>query len=432
MVIVSEGNKPTPKPQPTGNMADALRQITSGWLSKIELAKQSKKHFDDVGEQCTAFFQAAVSFMWEPDFRRKFLGTEVAPNFHVTLNKAFELVSIYGPTLYWQNPQRMLKPKKHIPAMPEMFGVDQSLQEQLKQQMQEIQQQIQQAQQKMQEMQAGMQQQIQAAQQQGMDPATAQQMAMQQNPQMQQAQQQMQPLTAQMQQVQAQMKQQEEAQKKFQKIIGEQQKDNNARDIRSRLMESWLNYTPGEQPGGGLETHAMRAITESLVKGRGCLMPQAYTMPGSEIKLTGCMYKSVDDLLLDPDATGLGPNECWWMAMKYTQPVWYVERKFNLKGKLNSAATQERRSSFGERQSHDLGDNDRAQGKTHDTITYYEIWSKAGAGHRLAGLKSEYNDAFEQVGDYVRIVVAKGVPYPLNAPPGKVQQASKEELAKVF
>ena len=161
-------------------------------------------------------------------------------------------------------------------------------------------------------------------------------------------------------------------------------------------------------------------------------MPQAYTMPGSETKLTGCMYKSVDDLLLDPDATGLGPNECWWMAVKHTHPVWYVERKFNLKGKLHSAATYERRSSFGERMSSDLGSNDRAQGKTHDTITYYEIWSKAGAGHRLAGLKSEYSDAFEKVGDYVRIVVSKGIPYPLNAPPSKVEKASKEELTDLF
>ena len=203
-----------------------------------------------------------------------------------------------------------------------------------------------------------------------------------------------------------QLQQQEEAQKQLQRATSKQQQENNKRSVRAELMQEWLNYTPTEQPGGGLETHAMRAITESLVKGRGCLMPQAYTMPGSETKLTGCMYKSVDDLLLDPDATGLGPNECWWMAVKHTHPVWYVERKFNLKGKLHSAATYERRSSFGERMSSDLGNNDRAQGKTHDTITYYEIWSKAGAGHRLAGLKSEYNDAFEKVGDYVRIVVA--------------------------
>ena len=431
MSIISDGNKPTPTNAP-GDMPAALRQITSGWLSKIELAKQAKKHFNDVGEQCTAFFQAAVSFMWEPDFRRKFLGTEVSPNFHVTLNKAFELVSIYGPTLYWQNPQRNLEPRKHINPIPEMFGVDPSLQQELQQQLQEIQQQMQQSQQGMQQMQAGIQQQMQVAQQQGMDPATAQQMAMQQNPQMMQAQQMQQQLNMQMQQVQAQLKQQEQPQKQFQKVVTQQASDDNSRSIRAKLMEAWLNYTPGEQPGGGLETHAMRAITESLIKGRGCLLPQAYTMPGSKTKLTGCMYKSVDDLLLDPDATGLGPNECWWMAMKYTQPVWYVERKFNLKGKLHSAATQERRSSFGERQSHDLGDNDRAQGKTHDTITYYEIWSKAGAGHRLAGLKSEYNDAFEQVGDYVRIVVAKGIPYPLNAPPSKVQNANKEELTKIF
>tara|TARA_R100000458_G_scaffold59876_1_gene72401 strand:+ start:4312 stop:7041 length:2730 start_codon:yes stop_codon:yes gene_type:complete len=399
----------TPTP-PEGNQSvqDALRKITSGWLSKIELAKQSKKHFNDIGDQCTAFFQAAVSFMWEPDFRRKFLGTEVSPNFHVTLNKAFELVSIYGPTLYWQNPQRMLHPRKHMDLIPEMFGANPVMQTMLQQQQQQIQQQMQE-----------LQQQMQQAQQQGQPPNMQSQQVMQQ-------------LQAQQQQVAMQMQNEQQVQQKFEQANADQQSSFNKRKLRSSLLEQWLNYTPVEQPGGGLETHAMRAITESLVKGRGCLMPQAYTMPGSNTKLTGCFYKSVDDLFLDPDATGLGPNECWWMAVKHTQPVWFVERKFGLKGKLGKAATHERRSSFGERNSSDLGQNDRAQGKTQDTITYYEIWSKAGAGHRLSGLKDEYNAAFEKIGDYVRIVVAKGVPYPLNAPPQRVHSATTDELKKIF
>jgi len=413
-------------------LGDALRQITTGWLSKIELAKKSKSHFDEVSEQCSAFFQASVSFMWEPDFRRKFLGTDVSPNFHVTLNKAFELVSIYGPTLYWQNPQRTLTARKHMDLVPELFGVDPTAQQQTAQQMAQLQQQMQQAQQAAQQAMAPMQEQIQQAQQQGIPPEQAQQMLMQQNPQAMQAQQQVQQLQQQMQQIEQQQQQQQQAQMSFQSAVQQKNNSDAQRSIRASLMEHWLNYTPGEQPGGGLETAAMKAITESLVKGRGCLMPEAYTMPGGKTKLTGCTYISVDDLLLDPDATGLGPNECWWMAVKRTQPVWYVERKFNLEGKLSSAATYERRSSFGERFNQDLGNNDRAMGKTHDTITYYEIWSKAGAGHRLAGLKSEYNDAFEKVGDYVRLVIAPNVHYPLNAPPEKVEKASSEEIKKLL
>ena len=183
-MIVAEKNKPTTGPA-SEKMSDALRQITSGWMSKLELAKQAKKHFNDVGEQCTAFFQASVSFMWEPDFRRKFLGTEVSPNFHVTLNKAFELVSIYGPTLYWQNPQRLLKARKHLPVIPDMFGVDANLQQTLQQQMQQLQQQMQQLQQQAQQQ----QQQSAQMQQQGMGPAAAQQ-----NPQAMQVQQQLQML----------------------------------------------------------------------------------------------------------------------------------------------------------------------------------------------------------------------------------------------
>ena len=418
--------------KPKSKLEDALRQITTGWLSKIELAKQAKSHFDEVSEQCTAFFQASCSFMWEPDFRRKFLGTDVSPNFHVTLNKAFELVSIYGPTLYWQNPQRLLTARKHMDLVPELFGINPVVQKQVAQQLQQLQQQMQQAQQAAQQAMAPMQQQLQQAQQQGIPPEQAQQMLMQQNPQAMQAQQQVQQLQQQMQQLQQQQQQQQQAQMAFESAVQQQKTEEQQRSIRASLMEHWLNYTPSEQPGGGLETAAMKAITESLVKGRGCLMPEAYKMPGSKTMLTGCSYISVDDLFLDPDATGLGPNECWWMAVKRTQPVWYVERKFGLEGRLHSAATYERRSSFGERFSQDLGNNDRAMGKTHDTITYYEIWSKAGAGHRLAGLKSEYHDAFEKVGDYARIVVAPNIHYPLNAPPEKVSSASSEEINKML
>ena len=67
-MIISDKEKPTVA-QSSDKMADALRQITTGWLSKIELSKKAKSNFDEVAEQCTAFFQASVSFMWEPDFR---------------------------------------------------------------------------------------------------------------------------------------------------------------------------------------------------------------------------------------------------------------------------------------------------------------------------------------------------------------------------
>ena len=413
-------------------LSDALRQITTGWLSKIELSKQAKKNFDEVSEQCTAFFQASCSFMWEPDFRRKFLGTDVAPNFHVTLSKAFELVSIYGPTLYWQNPQRVLQPRKHVPLIPEVFGVDVQKQQQLMQQAQQLQQQIQQLTQQQQQQFGQQQAQQQQAQQQGVDPGLVSAISNAQNPQAAQGGQQLQQLNMQLQQINMELQTLQQAEQEFQAAQSRQVKQNAQRAMRSSLMEHWLNYTPGEQPGGGLETAAMKAITESLVKGRGCLMPEAYTMPGSEIKLTGCTYISVDDLFLDPDATGLGPNECWWMAVRRVQPVWYVERKFGLEGKLHSAATYERRSTFGERMSQDLGSNDRAMGKTHDTITYYEIWSKAGAGHRLSGMQSEYHDSFEKIGDYVRIIVSPGIDYPLNAPPNKMVKANQEEINQMF
>ena len=38
--------------------------------------------------------------------------------------KAFELVALFGPILYWRNPKRTVKSRKQIPINPDIFGPD--------------------------------------------------------------------------------------------------------------------------------------------------------------------------------------------------------------------------------------------------------------------------------------------------------------------
>lgn len=58
---------------------------------------------------CRQFLGSSSRTMWEDSFRREFYPAVQAPQFQVSLNKAFELVAIIGPSLYWQNPSREVR-----------------------------------------------------------------------------------------------------------------------------------------------------------------------------------------------------------------------------------------------------------------------------------------------------------------------------------
>jgi len=413
----------------------------TGWLGKVEQARKHKKPFDDIAEQCTAFFSAATGFMWEPKYRQKFLNTNTSPRFRMTMAKAFELVALFGPILYWRNPKRTVKSRKQIPINPDIFGPDnmreiQQLHQQLSQQRQQAQQGLQQSQQQMQQMQQQMQQ-LQQAAQQGDQQAQQQAQQIQQQvgqmqQQMQQSQQQLQSVSQQLQTIEPQVKDVQEAHKIFEESRIELRARKFQDEARASLMENWLNYTPDEQPGGGLAQHAEMAITEALVKGRGCLWVEPYTQPGSKMTLTGCFWDSVDNLLLDPDSESI--DDAKYIIKREAKPVWQVERDFGLKeGALGGKGSLESAESQGEKMGDEMGDLHRKQGKSFDTIVYYRIWSKGGVGARLTGVNTPLKERFDKVvGDFAYIVVAADVPYPLNAPPKKFLKAKDDEVQEMF
>ena len=134
------------------NLDGVLRPIVTGWLGKIEQAIKHKKPFTDIAEQCTAFFSASTGFMWESKYLKKFLNTSTSPRFRMTMSKAFELVALFGPTLYWKNPTRTVTPRRQVPLPEHIFGPEnmaelQQMEQQLQGQMQQMQQQMQQVQQ---------------------------------------------------------------------------------------------------------------------------------------------------------------------------------------------------------------------------------------------------------------------------------------------
>jgi hypothetical protein len=370
-----------------GGHSEFLAPLVSQWIEKIGFAQDAKKPFNTIAQQCDQFFSQSSGFMWKDKFRKKHLGEGIkAPRFQVTMNKAFELVALFGPYLFWKYPGVWVQSYDQLELKPELFGIDDSV----------------------------------LAQVQSGDPN-----AMQQIPPEQQM-----------------------AALEFQQAVSEQQQEKVRRDTRNSLMMKYLNYSQREQPGDGLAMSAELAITEALVKGRGVLWPEAYTFPGSGRTMTGRFWGTVDDLFVDPDCTDPTFRDAKWIARRHCNPDWEVERKFGLaSGTLANAGAYESVDSLSSNRS-DSAKQARKSGKTHDLVVWYEIWSKCGVGTRMShsddadakmigdGLHSAFD---EVVGDFAYLCVVDGVSFPLNAPASKIRSthpdipdASDEEVQALF
>jgi hypothetical protein len=120
-----------------------LGPIVAQWVARIKAADRAKTRFTTIAKLCRQFFGSSAKAMWEDDFRKEFYPTLQTPMFQVNLNKAFELVAIIGPTLYWKNPERQVKSYKTPDQTPlaMMLGVQD---EEMLQQVQAMQQQVEQ------------------------------------------------------------------------------------------------------------------------------------------------------------------------------------------------------------------------------------------------------------------------------------------------
>lgn len=86
-----------------------LGPIVSQWFARITAAKRSKHRFDTIARLCRQFFGSSAKAMWEDDFRKEFYPGLSQPQFQINLNKAFELIAVIGPNLFWQNPERQVQ-----------------------------------------------------------------------------------------------------------------------------------------------------------------------------------------------------------------------------------------------------------------------------------------------------------------------------------
>lgn len=326
------------------------RPLCRIWEERLAAALAAKARFDKIGRQCNDFFEAGAGFMWEKSHKSEFFsGRLPTPKFKITVAKAYEYVSIYGPHLYWQYAKRKVINQRTLQITVDMFG----------------------------------------------DPN---------DPAVQEA------FTA--------VKSQDDIEQAMARFGNE-------------MMGNYLDWSQREQHGG-LAVHAALAVTESLVKGMGCLWPQVYSHPGSDQKFTRLQYRTVNNLLVDPDCKDPLLETAGYIALRHCQPIWQVEKLFKLeRGSLSQYGSAQ----SGEQISRENA-NKNSPNKTFDMIEWWEIWSKSGVGPRNGKFAHDMIDELDEtVGDYAYLCIAKGVPFPLNAPPERFfgeNAATSESVLEMF
>lgn len=335
-----------PEPELRQLAEDYLKKLAKVWWELIKAADEAKSVFKDRREQCLAFFAGPVGKVWEDPFQKKFFGKVIPSDFQISINKAFELVALFGPVLYNRNPVRSVNPYDPIMLEPEAFG----------------------------------------------DPML------------------------------------------YQALVAQQQQEYAANRMRCDVLERYLNYTPQEQPEGGLRQAAEDGITEALVTGMGLLWPESYRMPGSDRTLTGCFYDTNENLVVDPDSRRMDFGKAKWVARRHVQPYWEVERRFNLpEGSLKKKAQHQSSEARASEETRQLKNRDRQRRYTFDAIEWWEVFSIGGIGGRLSGMDPNLRVRFDEVvGDYAYLAIASSVEWPLNCPSDVFETATVDEIRQRF
>jgi hypothetical protein len=112
---------------PQKKMEDALRAISTSWLSKLKQAQKHKKPFSDDAKECMNFFDGHGDWFWKTDGRSDKSYSKLSPpSFRMCLNKAFEAVKLFGSVIYHRNPVRTVTPRTFPAVPPQALGIDPS------------------------------------------------------------------------------------------------------------------------------------------------------------------------------------------------------------------------------------------------------------------------------------------------------------------
>ena len=226
-------------------------------------------------------------------------------------------------------------------------------------------------------------------------------------------------------------RQDEQGVQQFQQLLAQEDARKAVRKTHASLMQTYSNWLQFE---GDKKVQSRRTIDETIIKGMSTMWTEIYNPPGSNIKYPRSMYVSVDDIQVDPDAKYW--EDVQWIARKCIHPVNVVEEEYglppgSLRGHYMSGNAQG--DTFGsprERSERERRNRDSLK-RSHDLIEYWKIYSKNGFGDHLQRT-SEINEVyskydFSKFGKFCYLVVAPGVPFPLNVPSNALAEEEFEE-----
>lgn len=101
----------------------SLAPLVEAWKKKINASREDPRRvgFIKTARMCHEFFAGSMGMMWDEKFRSEFMSGTPAPKFRITVAKAFELVSIFGPSIMWDYPGRVVRARKRKPLSQEVF-----------------------------------------------------------------------------------------------------------------------------------------------------------------------------------------------------------------------------------------------------------------------------------------------------------------------
>lgn len=201
-------------------------------------------------------------------------------------------------------------------------------------------------------------------------------------------------------------------------------------EMLASLLQGYINYTPNELD---LRGHSRQVIDETLIKGMGVWWTLPYRPPGSQITLIGSFYDSIDNLVIDPDMETIEGAK--WCARKRCMPKWDVEKRFGLpRGTLRGNLESRNMQAQVEAEPETYADAHK-RGDSNDLMTYWEVYSRMGMGHKLKVSHTErlsaksdiYDRHFDKFGDHIFLAVCDEYPWPLNLPESAAQSLPMKE-----
>jgi hypothetical protein len=340
-----------------------LAPIAKNWLKLISLGEAHKKAFTDDAKEAMGFYASDPSVMWENSYAHGERGYNRGidpPAFRMTVNRVWEAVRLFSAVIHHRNPARTVNARQFPIIGPQLLGIFP-------------------------------QPPVPQMGPEGPVMGPDGQPVMMPDPGVQ----------------------------AYQQGMEQQQFAFERRKVVSKLLEDYLNYTPTELD---LKRHSRKVVEEAFIKGAGVWWHELYSPPGSNVKMAGSFFDSIDNLTWDPDADEF--EDIRWAARKRVQPVDEVAAKFglsvdDLKGHAESYSSRVNEDQRGYK-------TQKRAGKTADLICYWEVYSKIGFGDRLKDSDKDLRGKFEAMGPNCYIVVAEGVDFPLNCPPKMLQEPVDE------